>query len=156
MRVLTKWIHFLTLNLKTGLNQKRGINPKRVHPPITMQRRAITRWRHALSTVNVQKRRGRCTNGCYIYEKNGIFPKIFRIFPKPRLKTLTIPVRVTQERCLMSSLESMKKDCLASSTLSSTSLKGTLTKIHSRKHEAREKLLADSSEDTEGDCNTCR
>ncbi|XP_027022666.2 uncharacterized protein LOC113655969 isoform X1 [Tachysurus fulvidraco] len=55
----------------------------------------------------------------------------------------------------MSSLESMKKDCLASSTLSSTSLKGTLTKIHSRKHEAREKLLTHSSEETEEDCNTC-
>lgn len=50
----------------------------------------------------------------------------------------------------------MKKDCLASSTLSSTSLKGTLTKIQSRKHEAREKLLAHSSEDTEEDCTTCR
>ncbi|XP_017322590.1 uncharacterized protein LOC108265032 isoform X2 [Ictalurus punctatus] len=55
----------------------------------------------------------------------------------------------------MSSLESMKKDCLASSTLSSTSLKGTLTKIHSRKHEAREKLLTHSPEETEEDCNTC-
>ncbi|XP_058245525.1 uncharacterized protein LOC131352951 [Hemibagrus wyckioides] len=53
----------------------------------------------------------------------------------------------------MSSLESMKKDCLASSTLSSTSLKGTLTKIHSRKHEAREKLLS-HPEETEEPCNT--
>ncbi|XP_046726443.1 uncharacterized protein LOC124399522 isoform X2 [Silurus meridionalis] len=55
----------------------------------------------------------------------------------------------------MSPLESMKKECLASSTLSSTSLKGTLTKIHSRKHEARQKLLAHSAEEPEEDCNTC-
>ncbi|TSL97307.1 hypothetical protein Baya_7562 [Bagarius yarrelli] len=66
-----------------------------------------------------------------------------------------IRLGVTQEKCLMSSLESMKKDCLASSTLSSTSLKGTLTKIHSRRHETREKLLAHSPEETEEDCNTC-
>ncbi|KAI4877459.1 hypothetical protein NFI96_034585 [Prochilodus magdalenae] len=48
----------------------------------------------------------------------------------------------------------MKKDCLASGTLSSTSLKGTLTKIQSRRHKGK-KLLANDQEDTEGDCDVC-
>ncbi|XP_062854829.1 uncharacterized protein LOC134318019 [Trichomycterus rosablanca] len=54
----------------------------------------------------------------------------------------------------MSSVESMKKDCLTSTNLSSASLKSTLTKIHkSRKHEGREKLLA---EDTQQDLSVSR
>ncbi|KAB5567706.1 hypothetical protein PHYPO_G00235960, partial [Pangasianodon hypophthalmus] len=115
---------------------------------------------HRLSTVNVQQRRGRCSNGCYSEEKAIYFQNYCKyrrsclLKDKERAQTFNSPVRGTQERCLMSSLESMKKDCLASSTLSSTSLKGTLTKIHSRKHEAREKLLAHSQEETEENCNT--
>ncbi|XP_076845102.1 uncharacterized protein LOC143490322 [Brachyhypopomus gauderio] len=55
----------------------------------------------------------------------------------------------------MTSLEHMKKDCLASGTLSSTSLKGTLNKIHSRKHKARARFLANGQEETEGECDIC-
>ncbi|XP_026867122.2 uncharacterized protein LOC113578202 isoform X2 [Electrophorus electricus] len=55
----------------------------------------------------------------------------------------------------MSSLEHMKKDCFASGTLSSTSLKGTLTKIHSRKHKPRKRFLPKGQEETEGECDIC-
>ncbi|XP_037391905.1 uncharacterized protein LOC108432092 [Pygocentrus nattereri] len=54
----------------------------------------------------------------------------------------------------MSSVEYMKKDCLASGTLSSTSLKGTLTKIQSRRRKGK-KLVANDQEDPEGECDTC-
>ncbi|XP_049342058.1 uncharacterized protein LOC125806166 [Astyanax mexicanus] len=54
----------------------------------------------------------------------------------------------------MSSLEQMKKDCLPSGTLSSTSLKGTLTKIQSRRHKGK-KLLVNDQEETDAECDIC-
>ncbi|XP_066500756.1 uncharacterized protein [Hoplias malabaricus] len=53
----------------------------------------------------------------------------------------------------MSSGEYMKKDCLASGTLSSSSLKGTLTKIQSKRYKGTK--LLDNSEDPEAECDFC-
>ncbi|KAL1269257.1 hypothetical protein QQF64_031546 [Cirrhinus molitorella] len=49
----------------------------------------------------------------------------------------------------------MKKDCLASGTLSSASLKGTLTKINSRRHKARKKISPQKKEEPEAECDVC-
>lgn len=57
---------------------------------------------------------------------------------------------------LMSSLEYMKKDCFASGTLSSASLKGTLTKINSRRHKARKKISPQKKQEPEAECDLCR
>ncbi|KAK9970242.1 hypothetical protein ABG768_026201 [Culter alburnus] len=56
----------------------------------------------------------------------------------------------------MSSLEYMKKDCFASGTLSSASLKGTLTKINSRRHKARKKISPQKKQEPEAECDLCR
>uniref|UniRef100_A0A9J7XGB2 guanylate cyclase n=1 Tax=Cyprinus carpio carpio TaxID=630221 RepID=A0A9J7XGB2_CYPCA len=56
----------------------------------------------------------------------------------------------------MSSLEYMKKDCFASGTLSSASLKGTLTKINSRRHKARKKISPRNKEQPEAEWDVCR
>ncbi|XP_064153874.1 uncharacterized protein LOC135233876 isoform X1 [Anguilla rostrata] len=56
----------------------------------------------------------------------------------------------------MSSVEYKKKDCFASGTLSSASMKGTFTKIQRRKVKARKRPSAKSLEDTESDCEICR
>ncbi|XP_058641294.1 receptor-type guanylate cyclase Gyc76C isoform X3 [Onychostoma macrolepis] len=56
----------------------------------------------------------------------------------------------------MSSLEYMKKDCFASGTLSSASLKGTLTRINSRRHKARKKISPQNKEEPEAECDACR
>nr|XP_021334171.1 uncharacterized protein LOC110440024 [Danio rerio] len=56
----------------------------------------------------------------------------------------------------MSSLEYTKKDCFASGTLSSASLKGTLTKFNSRRHKARKKISAQNKEEPEAECDVCR
>ncbi|KAI2661263.1 Atrial natriuretic peptide receptor 2 [Labeo rohita] len=50
----------------------------------------------------------------------------------------------------------MKKDCFASGTLSSASLKGTLTKINSRRHKARKKISPQKKEEPEAECDICR
>jgi len=57
---------------------------------------------------------------------------------------------------LMSSLEYMKKDCFASGTLSSASLKGTLTKFNSRRPKARKKISPQKKEEPEAECDFCR
>ncbi|XP_026124649.1 adenylate cyclase type 7, partial [Carassius auratus] len=56
----------------------------------------------------------------------------------------------------MSSLEYMKKDCVASGTLSSASLKDTLTKINSRRHKARKKTSPQNKEEQQAECDVCR
>ncbi|KAG7472820.1 hypothetical protein MATL_G00112940 [Megalops atlanticus] len=56
----------------------------------------------------------------------------------------------------MSSVECMKKDCFASGTLSSASLKGTFTKIQRRRDKARKRPLQNSQEETESDCDIFR
>ncbi|XP_043103645.1 uncharacterized protein LOC122350936 [Puntigrus tetrazona] len=56
----------------------------------------------------------------------------------------------------MSSLEYTKKDCFASGTLSSASLKGTLTKINGRRHKARKKISPRNKEEPEAECDVCR
>ncbi|TRY64807.1 hypothetical protein DNTS_004409, partial [Danionella cerebrum] len=56
---------------------------------------------------------------------------------------------------LMSSLEYMKKDCFASGTLSSASLKGTFTKF-TRRRKARKKISPPKREEPEAECNLCR
>nr|XP_055025042.1 uncharacterized protein LOC129414950 [Misgurnus anguillicaudatus] len=53
----------------------------------------------------------------------------------------------------MSSVEFMKKDCFASGTLSSASLKGTLNKIHRRR---QKEISGDQTLETQTDCELCR
>ncbi|XP_048097157.1 soluble guanylate cyclase gcy-37 [Alosa alosa] len=55
----------------------------------------------------------------------------------------------------MSTLEHMKSDCFASGTLSSASLKGTITKIKSRQPKKR-KFTPNTSEDLDTECDICR
>ncbi|CAB1329614.1 unnamed protein product, partial [Coregonus sp. 'balchen'] len=54
----------------------------------------------------------------------------------------------------MSSLEYMKKECFASQTLSSASLKGTFTKIQNSRHKKR--VAPKTQEETDIDCDICR
>uniref|UniRef100_A0A8C1HPN4 guanylate cyclase n=1 Tax=Cyprinus carpio carpio TaxID=630221 RepID=A0A8C1HPN4_CYPCA len=56
----------------------------------------------------------------------------------------------------MSSLEYTKKGCVASGTLSSASLKDTLTKINSRRHKARKKISPRNKEEPQTECDVCR